>query len=175
MRQLAPQADWIAMANAEDQYLAVMTWVGGHIHHLNQQLAAILVDLLNCFQPQARPAVQVFAAPIAPKVGLDGFCNLHTQPITLVIDPSRVIQADWPHLVAHELAHAVALTAGHDARFYQALSYLCLAQDLPQPPPASLDSSILRYWPPCRLLPQPNRFWLGEGWLVAPNPFPPLL
>ncbi len=151
------------MANAEDQYLAVLTWVGRHIHHLNLQLAAILADVLNCFQPQFRPMVQIFAAPIAPKVQLDGFCNWQAQPITLVIDPSRVVQADWPHLVVHELAHAVACSAGHEAKFYQALSHLCLAQDLPLPPANSLESDVLRYWPPCRLLPQPERFWLGEA------------
>ncbi|NJL48148.1 MAG: hypothetical protein HC929_12525 [Leptolyngbyaceae cyanobacterium SM2_5_2] len=162
VRQLAPQFDWIAPA-AEDQHLAVLTWVGGHIHHLNRQLAVILADLLGCFQPHARPTVQVFAAPIAAKVGLDGFCNFHTQPITLVIDPSRVVRADWSHLVVHELAHAVARTGGHDDRFYQALSYLCLAQDLPPPPPNSLDNGLLRYWPPCRLFSRAERFWRGEA------------
>jgi hypothetical protein len=168
VRQLAPQANWVAMANPDHEHLAVLTWIGLHIHHLNQQLDEILVDLLSCFQPQQQPAVQLFAAPLALHVGVDGFCNLHTQPITLVIDPSRVVPADWPHLLVHELAHAIAGTAGHGLPFYQALSYLCVAQDLPLPPANSVNGEVLRYWPPCRPNPQALGFWLGQGCSTAP-------
>jgi hypothetical protein len=149
------------MANPEDQHLAVLTWIGQHIHEINQQLHGILIELLACLQPQDRPSVEIFAAPIAPKVGIDGFCNLQTHPITLIVDPSRVIPADWPHLVVHELTHATAHGAGHGPRFYQVLSSLCLAQDLPIPPPDSLNRGVLSYWPPCRPNPQAEQFWLG--------------
>ncbi|HIK46212.1 MAG TPA: hypothetical protein IGR64_15215 [Leptolyngbyaceae cyanobacterium M65_K2018_010] len=158
------------MANPEDQFLAVLTWMGWHIHQLNQHLSSILADLMTCLPAQAHPDVAIFAAPIAPRVGVDGFCNLHRQPIALVIDPSRVIPADWPHLVAHELAHAIAGTTGHGAEFHSALSHLCLAQDLPMPPTARAARDWLRYWPPCRPNPQVDQFWLGHGACYGPNP-----
>lgn len=163
VRQVAIEPSWIAIANPDDQHLAVQTWIGGHIHSVNQSLQTILNTLLASLQPADRPAVSIFAAPIAPKVGVDGFCNLKTQPITLVVDPSRVVVADWPHLVAHELAHAIAQAAGHGPRFHQALAHLCLAEGLPQPPADSLHSGVLPYWPPCRSQPQPLNFWLGQG------------
>lgn len=162
VRQLSIQPSWIAIANPDDQHLAVQTWIGRHIHIVNQHLQTILDGLLAGIQPADRPAVQILAAPIAPRVGVDGFCNLQTQPMTLVVDPSRVVVADWPHLVAHELAHAIAQAAGHGPRFHQVLSHLCMAEGWPQPPADSLHNGVLSYWPPCRSHPQPLDFWLGQ-------------
>ena len=164
VRQRSLQADWIALTNTEDQHLAVLMAIGEKIHQINQRLHHILTDLLAGLRPEERPVVQVLAAPIAFRVGVDGFCHLQTRPITLIVDPSRILPADWPHLVVHELAHAVAQGAGHGPRFFQALSTLCIAQDLPIPPSDSLQRGMLPYWPPCRPNPEAEQFWPAGQW-----------
>lgn len=164
VRHQSLQADWIALTNVEDQHLAALTAMGETIHHLNQRLHHILTDLIAGLRSEERPTVQIVAAPIALKVGVDGFCNLHTQPITLIVDPSRSLPADWPHLVVHELAHAVSQGAGHGPRFFQALTALCIAQDFPMPPSDSVQRGVLPYWPPCRPNPEADQFWPQGQW-----------
>lgn len=165
LRDLAVQPEWVSLAEVADPPGAALLWIGQHIHRVNQRLNGILEDLLGCFEPAQRPQVQIFAAPIAPRAGVDGFCNRCTAPITLMVDPGRIVPADWPGLVAHELAHGVAgLMAqeeGHGHGFGRAIAHLCLAQDLPLPPP-NLKADALRYWPPCRRNPHPEAFWLGQ-------------
>ncbi|NJL44991.1 MAG: hypothetical protein HC922_03070 [Leptolyngbyaceae cyanobacterium SM2_3_12] len=163
MRDLAVKADWIALAETNPQPLLALTWIGQNIHRINQRLDDLLRDLLTCFNPNQRPQVQVFAAPIAPRARVDGFCNFSIQPITLIIDPSRILAADWLYLVAHELAHGVVATAGHGPLFHQAMVHLCLAHDLPLPPPDCLETGVLKYWPPYRANPQADEFWLGAA------------
>jgi hypothetical protein len=164
VRQRAIQADWIALTNAEDQHLATLMAIGTSIHQLNQRLHQMLDTLLLGLRPEERPRVQIVAAPIALKVGVDGFCNLQTSPITLIVDPSRILPADWLHLVVHELAHAVTQGVGHGSRFFQTLSTLCIAQDLPLPPSDSLQRGVLPYWPPCRPNPGAEQFWPQGQW-----------
>ncbi|MGF1567575.1 MAG: hypothetical protein ACFCVD_05835 [Nodosilinea sp.] len=166
LRELAVQADWVALAETGPSPLAALTWIGHHIHIINGQLGDILTDLLSCFEPGQHPSVQILAAPIAPKARVDGFCNLQVQPITLVVDPSRVVPTDWQNLVAHELAHGVARTAGHGLGFRQALTHLCLAQDLPLPPTVDTDDEVLKYWPPYQSNPGAEQFWIGRGTLA---------
>ncbi|TVQ08314.1 MAG: hypothetical protein EA368_12075 [Leptolyngbya sp. DLM2.Bin27] len=169
LRDLAIQPGWISLVHIADPPGAVLNWIGQHIHQVNQQLNGVLIDLLDCFEPAQRPQVQVLAAPIAPQAGVDGFCNHRTNPITLMVDPGHIVPADWPGLVAHELAHAVSessdrrggLGQGHSERFSRAIAHLCLAQDLPLPAP-DLEAQALSYWPPCRRAPQPEQFWLGQ-------------
>jgi hypothetical protein len=169
LRELAIQPGWISLAHIADPPGGVLDWIGQHIHQVNQRLNGILIDLLGCFEPAQRSQVQIFAAPIAPQAGVDGFCNRRTAPITLMVDPGHIVPADWPGLVAHELAHGVAesgdrsdgLGQGHSERFGRAIAHLCLAQDLPLPAP-DLDAQALSYWPPCRRAPQPEQVWLGQ-------------
>lgn len=167
VRQRSLQADWIAITSAEVHHLAVLTVIGERIHDLNQRLNDILIALLSCLRPEEQPAIHLVAAPIALKVGIDGFCNLNTQPITLVVDPSRIAPVDWPHLVVHELAHALSQGSGHGPRFFEILSSLCLAQDLPIPPSDSLQRGVLPYWPPCRPNPDANLFWVEGRWSAS--------
>ncbi|MEB3289592.1 MAG: hypothetical protein VKI82_06730 [Leptolyngbya sp.] len=167
VRQRSLQAEWIALTMPEDQHLAVLTALGQEIHSLNQRLRQILLDLLTGLRPEARPSLQIVAAPLALKVGIDGCCNLHTQPITLIVDPSRIAPTDWPHLVAHELAHATARETGHGPEFLRSLTILCLAQDLPLPPSDSLQRGLLPYWPPCQPNPQADHFWATGQWTAA--------
>ncbi len=160
LRDLAVQPGWISLDHIADPPGAALSWIGQHVHEVNQQLNAILSDLLTCFEANQRSRVQLFAAPIAPHAGVDGFCR-DRSPITLMVDPGRIVPADWPGLVAHELAHAVAGASGHGAEFAGAIAHLCLAQDLPVPAP-NLGAEALSYWPPCRRNPDPKQFWLGQ-------------
>lgn len=165
LRDLAVQPGWVSLAHIADPPGIALDSIGHHIHRINQRLHGLLDDLLGCFEPAQRPSVQIFAAPIASQAGVDGFCQHHTAPIALIVDPSRIVSADWPRLVAHELAHGVAGTQkhgeGHGETFRWAIAHLCLAQDLPLPPP-SLEANALSYWPPCRRHPHPEEFWLRQ-------------
>ncbi|PSR12359.1 hypothetical protein C8255_26720, partial [filamentous cyanobacterium CCP3] len=134
LRDLAVQPGWISLDHIADPPGAALIWIGDHIHAVNQQLNAILNDLLACFVVSQRSEIQIFAAPIAPQTGVDGFCS-DRSPTTLMVDPGRIVPADWPGLVAHELAHGVAGASGHGDEFAGAIAHLCLAQDLPVPAP----------------------------------------
>ena len=151
IRDLAINPAWIGLSDAGADCSTGLEWLGTHLDSLNCRLNDVLQDCLECFHAEQRPAVQIFAAPILPKAGIDGFCNLTVCPITLVIDPSRVDSSEWHKLVIHELAHGVAQSAGHGENFRQALAHLCLAYDLPEPPlVATLEDQAqpLRSWPP---------------------------
>ncbi|MGB3136647.1 MAG: hypothetical protein WBG38_16925 [Nodosilinea sp.] len=161
LRDLAVQPGWISLDHIADPPGAALSWIGHHVHRVNQALNAILIDLLACFEVAQRPPVQIFAAPITPRAGVDGFCSSDTTPTTLMVDPGRIVPADWPGLVAHELAHRVARASGHGAEFRGAIAHLCLAQDLPVPAP-DLDAEALRRWPPLCRTPRPEQFWLGN-------------
>lgn len=162
LRDLAIQPSWISLDHVANPPGTALDWIGQYIHQVNRQLHGILGELLGCFELAQRPAVQIFAAPIAPQAGVDGFCSaLGTRLTTLMVDPGRIVPADWPRLVAHELAHGVAGAGGHGAEFGRAIAHLCLAQDLPVPSP-SLDAEALRHWPPCHRTAQPEHFWLGQ-------------
>lgn len=179
LRDLAVEPSWISLAHIADPPGEALTWIGQHIHRVNQELQVILSDLLSCFEAALQPNVQILAAPIAHQAGVDGFCcdaaglalqgdspagTLCERPcaITLMVDPGRIVPADWPGLVAHELAHGIARVPGHGAEFRRAIAHLCLAQDLPLPPP-QLNAKTLSAWPPCRHTPQPELFWLGRS------------
>jgi hypothetical protein len=166
VRDIALNPGWIGLDDTITQPMQAFNWMGQQIHRLNQSLHHILEEGLACFEPGQLPPVQIFAAPMLSSVGVDGFCNLAVQPITLIVDPSRVMAADWPHLVVHELAHSLVRSAGHGAAFCDRLSFLCLAMDLPCPPPNCRNADVLRYWPPCRPNPDQAIFWLGgsAGW-----------
>jgi hypothetical protein len=165
LRDLAIQPSWISLTHLADPPGAVVLWIGQYIHWVNRQLYSILQDLLGCFEPTQQPSIQIFAAPIAPQAGVDGFCSDRvgsdrSAPITLIVDPGRIVPLDWPGLVAHELAHGIARSPGHGPEFAQAIAHLCLGHGLPLPPP-HLDATGLSAWPPCRPNPNPNQFWLG--------------
>lgn len=140
--------------------LKMCGWIGANIHKVNRILQALLEDCQACFYPFERPLVQIFAAPLAAPLGLDGVCNILSQPITLLIDTGRILPEDWLGAVVHEYAHAVVASPGHDARFRQVVTHLCLGLGLLPPPSGELRE--LESWPPCRANPNPQSFWLGE-------------
>ena len=158
IRDLAMNPAWIGISEQAADCSAALDWIGTHIGPVNRELHGILQECLSCFHASQRPAVQIFAAPILTKAGVDGFCNLEVQPVTLVVDPGRVIYSDWYKLVMHELAHGIARTAGHGEKFRLALAHLCLAFDLP-PPPAVDAGQRLQSWPPYGSHENQSGFW----------------
>lgn len=147
------------------EQIAVCTWIGLHIDTVNAELQACLRATQDCFHDwqQRSVSVQVFAAPFCQVYGMDGVCNLHTQPITLLIDAGRVLPPDWLGLVAHEYAHAYVGSPGHGRQFFKALSHLCLGLDLASPP-STAQPERLCHWPPSRINSDPIAFWRGRHW-----------
>lgn len=159
VRQFLPSYDWVTVVTIDQTELAILTALGSRIYTINQQLTLLLADLISCWPDHHQRSVQILAAPLAPHLRIDGFCNMAVVPTTLIVDPGRVEPRDWPHLIAHELAHAMAQTPGHGPGFHRALDHLCVAQGLPLPPS---QPELLRFWPPCQPHPQPAEFWLGN-------------
>lgn len=153
-----------ASVNGQRQYTAICTWIGIHIHTVNTELNACLNACQECFQPGERPAVQIFAAPLTSSYGIDGVCNLHTNPITILVDVGRVDSKDWLGLVAHEYTHAHVGSPGHQHAFFKVLSHLCLGLGFEPPPWKSGSEQPLRSWPPSCPMSDPISFWLGQNW-----------
>jgi len=157
IRDLAVNPYWIGLSDTGADCSFALEWIETHIGSINRELGQILLEGLNCFHADQRPDIQIFAAPILPRAGVDGFCNLKVQPITLIVDPSRVVCPDWHKLVIHELAHGIARSAGHGGFFRAALTHLCLAFDLPEPPTGA--DELLQTWPPYNVNTDRTAFW----------------
>ena len=145
-----------------------ITWEGQicraiahRISEINQELETHLARCQECFYPEQRLNIQIFATPFARHLNIDGFCNLKTQPITILIDVGRIVYQDWLCAVAHEYAHAQVGVAGHHDTFLEILTHLCLGLGLTPPPPNGLREAQLRKWPPCQPTADPLAFWLG--------------
>lgn len=133
-----------------------------YLDDINGELETHLSRCQQCFYPQQRLSIQIFATPFAPHLKIDGLCNLNTEPITILIDVGRIKREDWLGAVAHEYAHAQVGVAGHHQTFLETLTHLCLGLGLPSPPPKGLAEEELRNWPPCEPTRDPLAFWLGE-------------
>lgn len=157
IRDLAVNPYWIGLSDQGVDCSQALKWIGHHVGEINHQLEAILQECLTCFHPDQRPETQIFAAPILSKAGIDGFCNLNVTPVTLIVDPGRVMCPDWYKLVIHEVAHGMANSAGHGEAFRNALAHLCLAFDLPEPPADA--PRLLQTWPPYLANTAPALFW----------------
>jgi hypothetical protein len=142
-------------------------WIGMYIDAINAELQACLELCHACFHPPERRSIQILATPLARRFGVDGLCNIESDPIAILIDVGRVAPSDWLKLVAHEYAHAHLGSPGHDRRFLAILEHLCLGLGL-QPPsfPSEISGSEmaakLQNWPDCRSLPDPLAFWMGK-------------
>ncbi len=169
VRSLAPHPDLIDFVHDPGIRTPVCIWVGAHIDAVNGQLYQCLSACQDCFHPWQRPSVQILAAPLAQCFGIDGVCNLHIRPITILVDVGRVLPQDWLALVVHEYAHAYLGVPGHHADFGRILTHLCLALDLPSPSAFSPDDPRWRAFPPYRSLPDSLLFWSG-GAPHSPSP-----
>lgn len=161
VRSVAVRSNWIELPGNSLERLQACTWIGATIHQVNQHLFELLHTCLACFPPASQRDIQILAAPLAPYTGLDGFCNDVTRPLTIVVDPSRTLPADWLNLVVHEVAHGIAPVPGHGPEFETILTQLCIALDLPLPSQSDGTTADLNAWPPYRLHPQGDQFWLG--------------
>jgi hypothetical protein len=148
------------MDNLRDR-VSIYTWIGGQIEDVNKLLQAHLNACHECFDPAVRKSIQILAVPFSSAVRLDGFCNITTNPTTILVDVGRVAPADWLALVAHEYAHAHLGYPGHDRAYAEVLSHLCLGLGFAQP---SLipDNQSLYYWPTYSPAIDPLAWWRGE-------------
>lgn len=158
MRSLSPEPDAIDVLFSPALRTPICTSIGTYITTINTRLNLCLQACHDCLHPWQRPQVQIFATPLAAAFGLDGLCNLKTQPITILVDVGRVWPDDWLALVAHEYAHACLNQPGHCNQFAQLISHL--ASGLHLPPPL-LPSPSWHHFPPYRSTPDPLAFWLS--------------
>ncbi len=149
------------MTNLRDR-VSVCTWIGQSIGVLNLQLQSYLRACDECFNEIDRRSIQIFAVPFAASIRLDGFCNLATTPISILVDVGRVAPTDWLALIAHEYAHAHLGYAGHDLEYAKILNHLCLGLGLPVLSSIQSEANLL-YWPPYQPTIDPLAFWRGES------------
>lgn len=145
------------MANLRDR-VSICTWIGTSIGTINLQLQSHLHACDECFDRIDRRPMQIFAVPLSASIRLDGFCNIDTNPMTILVDVGRVPAADWLAIVVHEYAHAQLGKAGHNSEYAKILDRLCLGLGLPSVRP----NSSLEHWPPYRPQIDPLAFWRGE-------------
>jgi hypothetical protein len=140
----------------------ICTWIGGNIAQVNAQLNTCLQACHECFHPEVRRNMQIFAAPLAQSFGIDGLCNIVAHPVTILIDVGRVAPQDWLGLVAHEYAHAHVGQSGHNQKFAKILEHLCLGLGLEAPVwEVGAMEACLRNWPHCSSTVDPLAFWMG--------------
>ncbi|RCJ14564.1 hypothetical protein A6S26_10635 [Nostoc sp. ATCC 43529] len=143
--------------------IAICTWIGKNINSVNATINTYLEACHQCFHPQERRHIQIFAVPIAQSFGIDGLCNILTNPITILVDVGRVAPKDWFGIVVHEYAHAHLGDYGHNQQFAKILSHLCLGLGLEPPLWEAGMEATLRSWPYCQSTIDPLEFWIGKG------------
>ena len=169
VRSLAPTPEMVDLVYDLKNRIPICTWIGNHINAVNAEVNACLQACHACFHPWEQPKIQIFATPLAQSFGLDGFCNLQTEPITILVDVGRLAVADWLFLVSHEYAHAQAGSPGHHEAFARSLTHLCLGLGIAPPPidrsetgQLSLEER-LRSYPEYRATQDRLAFWRGEA------------
>ena len=166
LRQLTPESNMIELSDDISDRIRICTWIGDRIDSINLELTDCLEACHQCFPKANRQNIKIFAAPLASRYGIDGLCNIWLDPIVIFIDVGRVSSEDWLSLVVHEYAHAHLKSPGHDRRFLEVLTHLCLGIGLAPPVPApEMDRaaiSSLRNWPHCNSTPNPLAFWQGK-------------
>lgn len=162
MQHLAFDPSLVELRVSQQWEEQICRTIGRKIASINENLVSLLDRCQNCFYPEQRLPIQIFATPFAPHLKIDALCNLEEKPITILIDVGRIIQPHWLNAVAHEYAHAQIGIAGHHPAFCSILTHLCLGLALPSPPPQGLSESQLQNWPPCQPTPDPLQFWLRD-------------
>ncbi|WP_225895458.1 hypothetical protein [Dendronalium phyllosphericum] len=162
-RSLALEPEIVDVVYDLDNRIPICTWIGNHIDAVNAELNAYLQACHDCFHPWEQCVIQIFAAPFAQSFGIDGLCNLQTNPITILIDVGRVQPEDWWLLVMHEYAHAHAGSPGHHQEFAKSLAHLCLGLAIAPPSWQAGMEASLRSYPNCRPTKDPLAFWQGLG------------
>lgn len=163
VRSLALTPEMVSLMDDLHERMSVCIWIGDHIDRVNSQLHAYLQRCHDCFHVWEQRSIQIFAAPLVQSFGIDGLCNLQTDPITLLIDVGRVVPDDWLRLVAHEYAHAHVGFPGHHPQFERSLAHLCLGLEIPPPLGQPHCKDWLRSYPDCVSTQNPLSLWRGEG------------
>lgn len=163
VRSLALAPEMVGVVDDLEARMPICTWIGDHIDRVNAQINGYLQRCHDCFHPWEQRPMQIFAAPLAQSFGMDGFCNLNTDPVTILIDVGRVVPEHWLRLVAHEYAHAHTGSPGHHTEFERLLAHLCLGLAIPPPPDQPDVKDWLRFYPDCVAAQNPLAFWRGEG------------
>lgn len=163
VRDLALDPNLIDLVYHHDRRLPVCIWIGQHIEAINLKLRHCLQACHDCFHPWEQRSIQIFAAPFADSFGIDGLCNVHTQPMTILVDVGRVVPQDWLALVAHEYAHAHLGSPGHHPDFVQVLSHLCRGLGLALPSVEPNEAGQWRSFPPYRSTGNGLAFWQGQS------------
>ncbi|GAB4204747.1 MAG: hypothetical protein Fur006_60210 [Coleofasciculaceae cyanobacterium] len=161
VRQLALEPEMIDVTDDIRESEYIYTWIGYHINAINAQLHAYLEACHGCFHPEQRRPMQILATPIAQEYGIDGLCNIRVNPTVILIDVGRTAPQDWLSIVVHEYAHAHLGSPGHDVRFFNIVSHLCLGLGLEPPQWQPNMETYLRNWPPCTSRANPLAFWMG--------------
>jgi hypothetical protein len=162
LRSLAIDPEMIDIMHDSALRVPVATWIGENIDRINTELQTLVQACHDCLHEASRPQLQIWAAPLASSYNICGLCNLHTDPITLLVDLGRVAPADWLALVVHEYAHAQAGTPGHHQDFAIALIHLCRWLSLELPPIEPGEEDNLRLYPGCQIVTESWLWWQGQ-------------
>lgn len=161
MRTLAIEPDLISIVYDLEVRIPVCIGISHQIEGINSRLNTCLQACHDCFHPWQQQPMQIFAVPFSEAFGIDGLCNLQTDPITLLIDVGRVVPDDWLALVAHEYAHAYLGSPGHQADFGRILTHLCLGLGLHMPLDSLEQAIDWHTLPFYQRTSHPLAFWLG--------------
>lgn len=161
VQRLAPEPNMVDIIPHQRGRIPICAWIGNHISAINAELNACLQACHDCFHPWQQRSIQIFAVPLATAFGIDGICNLTTQPITILVDVGRVVPQHWLRLVVHEYAHAHVGSPGHHAEYFSVLSHLCLGVGL-EFAGSALTEAQMRRFPPYLTNADPLSFWRGQ-------------
>ncbi|MBZ8181044.1 MAG: hypothetical protein SAL07_05615 [Oscillatoria sp. PMC 1051.18] len=162
VRELALSPEMVDVSEEINLRIQICNWIGANIDTVNRRLNTCLEACHACFHPEKRQEMQIWAAPLAQKFGVDAFCNLQVKPVAILVDVGRIVPQDWLSVVVHEYAHAHLGYPGHDRRFFDVLTHLCLGLGLPPPTYQPDNLAILPNWPHCQPTKQPLAFWVGS-------------
>lgn len=161
--QLALDPSMVEITDNVKERDRIYTWIGNHIDAINGELQTCLDACHSCYHDSLCRPMRILASPLGEKFGIDGFCNILATPAVILIDVGRIARSDWLSIVVHEYAHAHLGAPGHDQRFFDVISHLCLGLGL-KPPRWQLDlETYLRDWPECPSKTNPLSFWMGYG------------
>ncbi len=161
VRQLVLDPSMVDVTDSQMELERICTWIGNHIEIVNAKLDACLETCHSCFHAEQHRPMRIFATPLAQEFGIDGLCNILVNPAVILIDVGRTIPQDWLKIVVHEYAHAHLGSPGHDKRFFDIISHLCLGLGLAPPIWQQNMETYLRNWPHCASTANPLAFWMG--------------
>ena len=161
--QLALEPGMLEVTDSTSDFEQICSWIGHNIENVNAELDDYLEACHGCFDRSLCRPIYILATPLAQAYGIDGLCNILLNPVVILIDVGRIAPQDWLSIVVHEYAHAHLGFPGHNQRFFEIISHLCLGLGL-KPPNWQPDLEMyLRNWPHCGSTLNPLAYWLGQS------------